>query len=114
MDNVILLKKHLSNFSYSYFKDGYYENGIYVQGEEITENFKACIFPINGNTLKLFPEGTLNSDDKLLYTKANLENVIDYIKLFDKDVKYRIFRKIDFTGLADLNTYLVRRIGSNG
>ena len=114
MDKVILLKRHLKIFSYEHAEEGKYESGIYIPGATTTKDFSGIMFPIDGNTLKLYPEGTFNADDKLLYTKNDLDNVDDFIILKETNSKYRIFREIKFDGIADLMIYLIMRVETNG
>lgn len=114
MDKVILLKRHLKDFEYVNQAKGHYEGGVFIPGDVTTETFKGIMFPIDGNTLKLYPEGTFNADDKLLYTKKDLNNVDDFIVLKATDTKYRIFREIKFDEIADLMIYLIMKVEKNG
>ncbi|MGL5126154.1 MAG: hypothetical protein ACRC6U_09285 [Fusobacteriaceae bacterium] len=115
MDKVILLKKHLKNFKYFYETDGDYgDDGMYVPGEKIEENFKAVPFPVDANTLKLYPEGAINVDDILLYTKKNLNNTLGQVKRESDGEVYQIFDKIAFLEVADVKVYLVKRVDVDG
>lgn len=114
IDKVILLKKHLKNFIYKYTEDDKYVNGILVPGKEVLENFKAVPFPVDANTLKLYPEGTVNRDDILLYTKKVLNNVNGEVERVSTNEQYRIFDVVKYLEVADLKVYLVKRVDSNG
>ncbi|MGL4998547.1 MAG: hypothetical protein ACRC5T_06210 [Cetobacterium sp.] len=114
MDRVLLLKKHLKNFIYFYETEGRYENGIYIPGERVEENFKAVPFPVDSNTLKMYPEGAVNVDDILLYTKKMLNNTLGNVKRVSDNETYKIFDKIAFLEVADLKVYLVKRVDVDG
>lgn len=114
IDKVKLLKRHLKNYEYITRTDDKYEDGIFVPGVEVKEKFKAVDFPVDANTLKLYPEGTVNSDDRLLYTKKLLNNTNSTINRLSDSTEFRIFDKVDYLSLADLKVYLVKRVDSNG
>ena len=114
MEKVILLKRHLKNFEFLSKTEGHYENGIWVEGTETVINFKAVPMPIDGVTLKLYPEGTINTEDLLLYTKFDSLNKNDEVKRSINGDKYRIFDNVGYLEIADLKVYLVKRVIENG
>lgn len=114
MDKVLLLKKHLKNFIYFYETDGKYEDGIYVPGEQVLESFKAVPFPVDANTLKMYPEGAINVDDILLYTKKLLNNSTGNVKRIIDNENYKIFDRVAFLEMADLKVYLLKRVDIDG
>lgn len=113
MDKVILLKRHLKSFVYLK-QDGGYVNGLWVDGEIERTQFKAAPFPVDANTLKLYPEGTIRRDDLLLYTKKTLDNLESEIERVADGKKYRIFDEVSYLEIADLKVYLIRRVDENG
>lgn len=113
-DKVVLLKRHLKVFEYENHAKGHYEGGIFIPGETTTETFKGITFSIDGDTLKIHPEGTFNADDKVLYTKKDLNNVDSFIILKSTGTKYRIFNEIEFDEMADLRIYLIMKVEKNG
>lgn len=114
IDKVILLKKHLKQFKYKYTEDDKYVSGVLVKGKETTIDFKAAPFPVDANTLKLYPQGTVNVDDILLYTKKVLNNVNGEVVRVSTQESYRIFDIVKYLEVADLKVYLVKRVDSNG
>lgn len=114
MDKVILLKKHLKNFSFLQTQEGRYVNGLWEEGETIETTFKAVPFPVDANTLKLYPEGAVTSDDLLLYTKKSLDNKEGRIKRETDGNIYRIFDEVAYLEIANLKVYLIKRVDDNG
>lgn len=112
MDKVILLKRHLKSFIYLK-QDGGYVNGLWDAGGIEKIQFKAAPFPVDANTLKLYPEGTIRRDDLLLYTKKTLDNLESEVERVGDGKRYRIFDEVSYLEVADLKVYLIRRIDEN-
>lgn len=114
MEKVILLKKHLKKFEFLEKTDGRYEDGIWIEGTETIIPFKAAPFPVDGKTLKLYPEGTVNTEDLLLYTKFDSLSKNDEVTRILNGDKYRIFDNVAYLEIADLKVYLIKRVIDNG
>lgn len=114
MDNVRILKRHLKKFIYSYTTNDGYVDGILVPGVKIEENIKAAPFPVDANILKMFPDGNINYNDIVLYTKNTLNNVNGKIKRVKNNEEFTIFERVSYLEVADLKVYICKRVGENG
>lgn len=114
MEKVIILKKLYKEFTFLQREEGHYEVGIWVEGSLVEKAFKAAPFPVDGNTMKLYPEGTINTEDLLLYTKFDNLNKNDIVKRTFNSIEYRIFDNVNYLEIADLKVYLVKRVDKNG
>ncbi|HBJ79734.1 MULTISPECIES: hypothetical protein [Fusobacterium] len=114
MDKVILLKRHLKSFVYLENIEGKYIDGIWIDGIEKEILFKAAPFPVDANTLKLYPEGTIRRDDLLLYTKKELNNLEGKVKRIVDGKIYKIFDEVSYLEMADLKVYLVKSVDEDG
>lgn len=85
---------------------GEWRKGEFVEVPGTLEKIRAVYMPVSLNQIKNYPQGLLTLEDIDLRTKANL-NYGDLVILDNEE--FKIVQKTDYTYIADLKFYILRR-----
>lgn len=91
------------------------ETGAWVQGKregDIEESrvIRGVFLPVSLDTLKYYPQGTINTEDMELFTKEKLEKR-DFVIL--RGEEWKILQETNFEYIADVKNYILRRSDKN-
>lgn len=111
IDEVILLDDMLEEFTHNSEDIGHWENGEWVQDSTQATDFEGVILPLEQKDIQYLPEGLTNTNTQIVYTKENLDDVINvkFTRVLDGKI-YRLYQYEGFKNLADLNVYLLARL----
>ena len=119
MDNVLLLDRHLKDFTYQII--GTEIVGGFPTEEKILKEipFKAVPLPMNAEEIKMYSQGSLTYESLKIYTKKLLNKDLDLedIKLTKEVIvrnsngkQYEVFDKKDYEEIADLVVYILKAV----
>ncbi|WP_294707250.1 hypothetical protein [uncultured Fusobacterium sp.] len=106
MTNVYIPFHLLTNVRVKVLKEGQWIKGEYVEEKSVEKIIKAVYMPLSLNELKNYPQGALTLEDMDFRTKENL-NLGDIVII--NEVEWKIIQKADYSYIADLKFYILRR-----
>jgi len=110
LDIVRLLPRHLKDFQIISDNGTYGADGEFIPAEAAAIDFKAAPFPVTGNDLRLFPEGDLSLNDLKLYTKYDLDGIIDKkIVRVSSGEEFQLKTLKPYKEIADLRVYILKK-----
>ena len=106
MTNVFIPAHFLTAVKVKETTEGEWIKGEYIEGTTTERIIQAVYMPVSLNDLKNYPQGEITLEDIDLRTKENL-NLGDIVII--NEVEWKIIQKADYSYVADLKFYILRR-----
>lgn len=106
MTNVYIPFHLLTNVRVKILKEGQWIKGEYIEKVSSEKIIKAVYMPVSLNDLKNYPAGAITLEDMDLRTKEDLK-LGDIVII--NEVEWKIIQKADYSYIADLKFYILRR-----
>lgn len=106
MTNVFIPTHLLTDVKIKETTEGEWIKGEYIEGTTTERIIQAVYMPVSLNDLKNYHQGVVTLEDMDLRTKENLK--LGDLIIID-EVEWKIIQKADYSYVADLKFYILRR-----
>lgn len=106
MTNVFIPTHLLTDVKIKETTEGEWIKGEHIEGTTTERIIQAVYMPVSLNDLKNYPQGVVTLEDMDLRTKENLK--LGDLIIID-EVEWKIIQKADYSYVADLKFYILRR-----
>lgn len=103
---VILLEEMLEDIEII-SKSGEYISGNFVSSNDVIEEIKAIVMPIDQRSLELLPEGSTYNNSIKIYSKHEINDLSEtYLLRKLTNIIYRVHNDKNFKNIDNLNIYI--------